>query len=69
MLYSLPYGYTTITFSDGPSRYTKEFVVILVEYNTKTTFFFMEKNIYLFGQCTVFTVKKDVYMKSFLEPP
>src|SRR5690606_38317227 len=47
---SLPEGYAAITIADGPSKYTKEIVDILVAHNVKATFFFTGKNSLLFSE-------------------
>ncbi|WP_375104306.1 polysaccharide deacetylase family protein [Paenibacillus sp. RS8] len=39
--YSLPKGYVALSFDDGPSKYTKEIVDILVEHEVAATFFFI----------------------------
>lgn len=38
-LYSLPKGYVALSFDDGPSKYTKEIVDILVEHKVVATFY------------------------------
>lgn len=40
-LYSLPKGYVALSFDDGPSKYTKEIVDILVEHKVVATFLFI----------------------------
>lgn len=42
--FSLPKGYVALTFDDGPSKYTKELVDILVENGIAGTFMFIGKN-------------------------
>ncbi|WP_340005655.1 polysaccharide deacetylase family protein [Paenibacillus sp. FSL K6-0276] len=39
--YSLPKGYVALSFDDGPSKYTKEIVDILVEHEVAATFLFV----------------------------
>lgn len=39
--YSLPEGYVALSFDDGPSKYTKEIVDILVEHKVAATFLFI----------------------------
>ncbi|KGE20195.1 polysaccharide deacetylase family protein [Paenibacillus wynnii] len=43
--YGLPKGYVALTFDDGPSRYTKQIVDILVEHNVSANFFFIGRNV------------------------
>lgn len=40
-VYSLPKGYVALSFDDGPSKYTKEIVDILVEHKVAATFLFV----------------------------
>jgi peptidoglycan/xylan/chitin deacetylase (PgdA/CDA1 family) len=43
--YSLPKGYVALSFDDGPSKYTKQLVDILVEHEVAATFLFIGKNV------------------------
>jgi len=43
--YGLPKGYVALSFDDGPSRYTKQIVDILVQYHVAATFLFVGKNV------------------------
>lgn len=45
LTYSLPMGYVSLTFDDGPSKYTKEIVDILKKYEVGSTFFFVGINV------------------------
>lgn len=42
--YSLPEGYVALSFDDGPSKYTKKIVDILIEQKVAATFLFIGKN-------------------------
>lgn len=44
LIYSISKEYVALTFDDGPSKYTKEIVDILKEYNVGGTFFFLGVN-------------------------
>ncbi|GBF11509.1 polysaccharide deacetylase family protein [Tepidibacillus sp. HK-1] len=42
--YSIPEGYVSLTFDDGPSKYTKEIIDVLKKYQVGGTFFFIGLN-------------------------
>jgi peptidoglycan-N-acetylglucosamine deacetylase len=43
--YSIPEGYVSLTFDDGPSKYTAKIIDILKGYNVGGTFFFIGMNV------------------------
>lgn len=43
--YSIPEGYVSLTFDDGPSKYTVKIIDILKKYNVGGTFFFIGNNV------------------------
>ncbi|RNB83400.1 polysaccharide deacetylase family protein [Brevibacillus fluminis] len=43
--YSIPKGYVSLTFDDGPSKYTEKIVNILKNYKVGGTFFFVGNNV------------------------
>ncbi|MBU8880405.1 polysaccharide deacetylase family protein [Bacillus sp. FJAT-29790] len=45
LTYSIEKGSVALTFDDGPSKYTKEIVDILIKYNVGGTFFFIGHNV------------------------
>jgi peptidoglycan-N-acetylglucosamine deacetylase len=45
LTYSLPEGYVSLTFDDGPSQYTEKIVDLLKKYNVGGTFFFIGNNV------------------------
>jgi peptidoglycan-N-acetylglucosamine deacetylase len=45
LTYSLPEGYVSLTFDDGPSKYTMKIVDILKKYKVGSTFFFIGVNV------------------------
>lgn len=48
--YKIPDGKVALTFDDGPSKYTREIVDILKEYNIPATFFFVSRLVPYFAE-------------------
>ncbi|QKE74916.1 polysaccharide deacetylase family protein [Arthrobacter citreus] len=48
--YSIPEGSVALTFDDGPSKYSKEFVNILKKYKVGGTFFYIGENVQRFPE-------------------
>ncbi|QSB11936.1 polysaccharide deacetylase family protein [Lysinibacillus fusiformis] len=64
MTYSLPEGYAAITFDDGPSKYTKEIVDILVDHDIKATFFFIGQNAVNYPQYVTYAKQQQMSIGS-----
>ncbi|MDD4752372.1 MAG: polysaccharide deacetylase family protein [Desulfitobacteriaceae bacterium] len=50
---SLPDGQVALTFDDGPSHYTEDFLAVLEEYDIPATFFFIGQNIQRFPEAVM----------------
>ncbi|UNC92450.1 polysaccharide deacetylase family protein [Candidatus Contubernalis alkaliaceticus] len=58
--YCVPEGYVALTFDDGPSKYTRDIVDILVEQGVGATFFFLGKNSAMYPENVKYAVSNGM---------
>lgn len=57
--FSIPEGYVSLTFDDGPSKYTMEIVDILRKYEAGGTFFFIGSNVKKYPNIVQYVQKNE----------
>lgn len=58
--YGLPEGYVALTFDDGPSRYTKDIVDVLVQHGVAANFLFVGQNAQKHPQETAYALTQGM---------